>query len=74
MSGRSDLTDIDVVIHRTTYPDDPDMGAYLVETSTSSPRKEWVPKSIAEIEWKDEAKRTAEMTLPVGFAEEKGLV
>lgn len=71
---RSDLVDLDVILHRETYPGEPEQGAYLVESPTSSPRKEWVPKSVTEVEWHDRVRKTATITLPQSWAESKGLV
>jgi len=66
---RSDLVDIDVVIHWQTEK------AWLVETATSSPEKVWVPASMCEVSDRKAApSKAATMTLPRGIAIEKGLV
>ena len=72
---RSDLIDIEVQVHHETSPGEENDGAYLVSTSTSSPRKEWIPKSRCELsDVKPAPSKQATMTLPQSLAEEKGLV
>lgn len=74
MTVRSELVDLEATIHWTTKPGEENEGAYLVETAESSPRKEWVPKSVAELEWKDQRRKSATITMPRVIAESKGLV
>jgi hypothetical protein len=71
---RSDLVDIEVTLHKETYPGEENQGAYLVSTSVSTPRKEWVPKSVAELDGGAPPRNQGTLTLPRSWAEEKGLV
>jgi len=71
---RSELVDLEVTVHWTAKPEEENDGAYLVETAISSPRKEWVPKVVAELEWKDRRRKSATITMPREMAESKGLV
>jgi hypothetical protein len=63
---RSNLTDLDVVLHHETKM------AYLVSTDGDRDSAVWVPKSLCELVHKDG--RTYEMTLEQSVAEDKGLV
>lgn len=71
MTGRSDLIDLEVTLHRDNEND----GAVLVETDVSSPKKVWVPRSMCEVS--DVARppsKRATLTISESYAQEKGLV
>ena len=71
MTGRSDLIDLEIVLHRDNERDK----AVLVETDVSSPRRVWIPRSMCEVS--DVARppsKRATLTLPLSYATEKGLV
>lgn len=70
--NKSNLIDIEVVIHHETKPNEPDEGAVLVSLDGDSNKAKWVPKSAAEIERKE--RRRAILTMPEALAIEKGLV
>lgn len=71
MTGRSDLVDLEVTLHRDNESD----GAVLVETEVSSPKKVWVPRSMCEVsDVADPPSRRATLTLPESYALEKGLI
>ena len=69
---RSNLKDIEVWLHRTTYPDDDDKGAYFV--SVDHVEKVWIPKSLCEIEIKDVRTGRAILTASESLLTEKGLL
>lgn len=74
---RSDLIDIDVVVHHETtkLKEGEDHGAWLVSTDVSTPKKIWIPKSMCEIsDQKPAPSKSAMMAISQVFAEEKGLV
>lgn len=71
---KSDLVDIECVLHHETSKGEENEGAYLVSTTVSSPAKIWVPKSRCEIEGGEPPTNKATLTLPRSLAEEKGLV
>ena len=75
MSGRSDLVDIDVTIHREPDPTKDGRSAWLVSSVVSSPEKIWVPEVLCEISDRQEPPRKgATMTLSESLAQEKGLI
>lgn len=70
---KSDLVDIECVLHHETHKGEENEGAYLVSTTVSSPRKEWVPKKACQLEGGEPPTNKATLTLPQRLAEEKGL-
>lgn len=71
MTGRSDLVDLEVTLHR----DDENDGAVLVETDASSPRQVWIPRSMCEVsDVADPPSKRATLTISESYAQEKGLI
>lgn len=74
---RSDLIDIDVVVHHETtkLKEGEDHGAWFVSTDVSTPKKIWIPKSMCEISERQPApSKSAMMAISQAYAEEKGLI
>ena len=75
MSGRSDLVDIEVIIHRDPDPVKDGRSAWLVSSMVSSPEKVWVPEVLCEIsDRQDPPRKGATLTASQALLEEKGLV
>jgi hypothetical protein len=64
---KSNLVDLDVEIHR----DEPIEKAVLV---IFNGEKHWLPRSLIEIEYKDQSEQSATVTMPEWLAIKKGLV
>jgi hypothetical protein len=65
---KSDLTDIEVIIHHATNL------AWLVSTDGNREKAVWVPKSACELSEPLPGKKVRLLTLPEQFAIDKGLV
>lgn len=68
---RSNLIDIEVIIHCETSPGCADKGAIFVSDDGDEAKAVWLPKSAIEIEYKQ---NTSIVTLPERLAIDKGLV
>lgn len=68
---KSDLMDIEVVVHRDNDAD----RAVLVSTEVSSPRRVWVPRSLATLSDQEHApSKRAILTGPEWFFLKEGLI
>ena len=65
---RSDLVDIEVIVHHETKGDN---GAFLVSLDGERKNAKWVPKSVVEIERRG---KFHVITLPERMALDKGLI
>lgn len=72
---RSDLIDIEVIVHRDPDPKKGGRSAWLVSSVVSSPEKVWVPEVLCEIsDRQNPPRKGATMTLSESLATEKGLI
>jgi hypothetical protein len=70
--SKSDLIDIECVLHHETKPQSEDDGAFLVSIDGERKGAVWVPKSAAQVE--RISRGTVKLTLSERLATEKGLV
>lgn len=69
---KSDLIDLEVILHHETKPGEPEEGAIKVSLDGNNAKAEWLPKSQVTFERRKNGE--ALVTLPENLAFEKGLI